>query len=744
MTDTTGPSTAAPVAHAMVRDASASADEAVTATAPELTRWRFGAGEVVLLVSADGPVRLVAVDTAPGGDHPVEPTHAVPLVELSLGPDGRIGSSPGAQHRRYSASSRLRPVGVERTADGGVDTLVVRQRDESTGLTVSTRLEHRSGAAAFRTDTTVVNGGPRPVTLHHLSTFALAGFTSVDGTAPTMADDPRRLLLTTARNAWFAEFRWRTTSLEEAGIVDIGPLDPSGNDSSLGVHAVRGTGSWSTGDFLPVGAVTDTATNRCWTWQVEHNGAWQWQAVDRRGRLCVLIGGPSDEDHQWRQVLAPGEGFTTVPAAVAVSDSGLDGALAQMTRHRRLTRRPNSDVVDLPVIFNDYMNCLMGDPTTQKLLPLVAAAQEAGAEYFVIDAGWYSDDAGWWDSVGEWTPSTTRFPNGLGEVTDAIRAAGMVPGLWLEPEVVGVRSPVVGRLPREALFCRDGVPLVENGRHQLDFRHPAVIRHLDETVERLISDFGVGYFKFDYNIDVGVGTDLDGMAPGAGLLGHNRAYSAWLDRLFARHPDLVVENCSSGGMRVDHAQLSRMNLQSTSDQTDPLLYVPISASAPASLTPEQSAVWAYPQPEWSRDVNDLTVVNALLGRVHLSGRLDILDEAGRARIADGIRVYKQIRHRIPGATGVWPLGLPGWYDPWCAVGLRDDDGVLLQVWRRGGTDTLVLPFPEFTGREVRVEVLYPPQPNGSATWSAADASLSVGLPDAPSARLYRLTVPRQH
>jgi alpha-galactosidase len=85
----------------------------------------------------------------------------------------------------------------------------------------------------------------------------------------------------------------------------------------------------------------------------------------------------------------------------------------------------------------------MGDPITEKLPPLVDAAADVGAEYFRVDAGWYDEDGGWWDGVGEWVPSKRRFPGGFGEVVDRIRARGMAPGLWLEPEVVGVRSEVV-------------------------------------------------------------------------------------------------------------------------------------------------------------------------------------------------------------------------------------------------------------------------------------------------------------
>jgi alpha-galactosidase len=128
----------------------------------------------------------------------------------------------------------------------------------------------------------------------------------------------------------------------------------------------------------------------------------------------------------------------------------------------------------------------------------------------------------------------------------------------------------------------------------------------------------------------------------------------------------------------------------------------------------------------------------MLGRVHLSGRLDILDEARLALITEGIEVYKQVRHRIPEATGVWPLGLPGWYDTWCAVGLSDEEGILVQVWRRGGDDSIALPFPALKGRDIDVDTLYPSGRPAPTVWSSESGILDLTLPAAPSARLLRL------
>ena len=76
--------------------------------------------------------------------------------------------------------------------------------------------------------------------------------------------------------------------------------------------------------------------------------------------------GPTDAEHHWRLVLEPGESFETVPAAVALSGDGLEGAVARLTLYRRAADAPHPDHERLAVIFNDYMNTLMGEPTTDR------------------------------------------------------------------------------------------------------------------------------------------------------------------------------------------------------------------------------------------------------------------------------------------------------------------------------------------------------------------------------------------
>lgn len=131
-------------------------------------------------------------------------------------------------------------------------------------------------------------------------------------------------------------------------------------------------------------------------------------------------------------------------------------AFGMSTQYRRRLRRKHADNDELPIIFNDYMNCLMGDLTEDKIKSLLPAVAACGAEYFVIDAGWYADDNGCWDDVGLWEPSKVRFPSGFRSLLDTIRSHGMIPGLWLEPEVIGVRSVVANQLPPDAFFQERG------------------------------------------------------------------------------------------------------------------------------------------------------------------------------------------------------------------------------------------------------------------------------------------------
>jgi len=673
------------------------------------TRDRVRIGRFELRWSDASPAALQAEGSLLDRD-------GIALVEIFTAVEQRARTSQAAV--RSALGARLRVVAVE-DADPAVPsgrTVVVVQRDPVTGLEVRTTLTARSApgdvtasaapsGSALRVQHELRHSGSGDIVL------TTVGSASV-GFGRTGLDDLEVLL---ADSEWLAENRWRTQ-----------PLRALLPDLSLPIHAQDGRGhatltshgSWSTGEHLPVGVVHDPVRRAAFAWQIESGAGWHMDLSQDLDGATLGLFGPTDLEHQFAHRLAPGDAFTTVPVALAVSDRGPDGALAALTAHRRGLRSDRAGA--LPIVYNDFMNTLMGQPSSEALRPLIASAADAGAEVFCIDAGWFADPelGDWWSTVGEWREAASRFDAaGLVGVTDEIRARGLRVGLWLEPEVVGVDSPLAGRLPEEAFFRRFGRRVQEHGRYHLDLRHPAARAHLDETVDLLVRDYAVSYLKLDYNINPGAGTEQDALAAGDGLLGHVRALREWLIGIQYRHPGLLLENCSSGAMRADYALLDVAHLQSTSDQQDFLRYPPIAASAPASILPEQCANWAYPAVEMSEAETAFALVTGLSGRLYLSGFLDRLRPEQRALVGEAVALHKELRDGLRDAVPFWPLGLPGWDDPAICLGYRLPGGdELLFLWDRSpGAAEILLP-----GASGAVRIF----PGGAADWTLEEADPS--------------------
>lgn len=657
----------------------------------------------------------------------------LPLVDfLSVG-RGHTPASDRLVHASAFPGLRLIEA-VAGESDGGAR-LEVRCRTTS-GLEpveLALHLEVLGGSAVIRSSVRITNLGAAPLVLRALPSWAsYLGAGSV----------ARGWWLAHARSDWLAENRWVTEPLD-AGVLP-------GIASELTGHNPRGSvtfssdGTWSTGRHLPAAFVGSKEEGICWGFQIEHNGAWRWEIGEDHADLFLALSGPTDSDHQFVHVLEPGGQFTSVPVAVTLAGTLTDAA-DLLTDYRRIARRERADNASLPVIFNDYMNTLNGDPSTEKLLPLIDAAAEVGAEIFCIDAGWYDDGGDWWDSVGSWQPSSTRFPGGLTEVTDRIRSRGMAVGLWLEPEVIGVKSAAAATLPDEAFQSRAGARIVEHERYLLDLRHPAARAHLDEVVDRLVTEFDTRYFKFDYNVTPGAGTDTDAASPGAALLEHNRAHLEWLDGVLDRHPDVVIENCASGGMRSDFAMLSRLQLQSTSDQQEPRLYPPIAASAPLGMLPEQAASWAYPQPEMTLEQSAFALTTGLLGRYFVSGFLNRMDDDRRALVGEAITAAKGLTGHIRTSHARYPLGFPGWDDPCIALGLLAGDRLVVSVWDRQGSSEIHLHLPDLhDAATISTEAVFPVSlPDWPTRWDPATQTLTVRNPGAePGARTFGIDLPK--
>ena len=686
--------------------------------------WHAGPVSMAFAYGDDQPVTMRELEI---NGVRVRFPHSTPIAEVMTTDAGHMIACNKLTHTVIGRE--LRYSRHQESTIGVRSELKIVLEDEERDLEVTVRYSVDERAPMVQTDVTVTNMGLDPVLLD-----AVTSWSSTFGVAADAADDTKSGLehwdLLEGRFDWLAEGRWNRRPVREilpAIGQELTNVDPRQS------HQVVSTGTWSTGTNVPLAILESKEMNLAWLFQIEHNGAWRWDVQDNTADGCMALSGPTNENHAWCKELHLGESFTTVPASFTIAHD-FDGVVANVTDYRREVRSPHHDNAKPSVVFNDYMNTIYGDPTTEKELPLIEAAGKAGIEIFVIDCGWYDDTGDWWPSVGEWMPSKTRFPGkkGIVEVIDAIKDAGMIPGIWIEPEVIGVKSPMAERLPDSAFFQRHGKRVVEQERYLLDLRDSAARRHLDSVIDRLVGQYGIGYFKFDYNVSPGAGTDYDADAPGAGLLGHNRAYSDWIDGLRERYPDVILENCSSGGMREDFAQTSRFQVQSTSDQQDFRLYPAIAAASPMMVLPEQAASWAYPQSDMGAEETAFNINTTFLGRFFLSGYLNRMDERQLAWVQEGVDAYKShVQPVIGKSKPFWPMGLPGWTDKVLALGLDAGDRALVTVWSRdseGGE--LRLRLNRWHGRAGKASTVYPVEgyTQWPASWDAASGELVVTVP----------------
>ena len=614
----------------------------------------------------------------------------------------------GAKHVGSSAGQSLKYRSHKYYANGFGNKLEIELADER--LKVVAHYQFYNGPAAVRSWVRIRNVGAEPLGIEYISSLSYAGLEN---------DSPDIFI---PHNSWTRELAWKKYTLSELGFERT-------DGFSLKRIAVSNTGTWSSKEHIPMGALSDS--DMALMWQIESNGSWQWELSDNEGSgLYLKLGGPSEQENGWYKQLAPGKSFESVKVCVAVGRD-LDCALAQMTRYRRAIFEDNEKNRALPVIFNDFMKCLLADPTEKKCFEAIDKAAEAGAECYCMDAGWYADGH-WWDSVGEWQPSEIRFPNGIKKVFDRVRERGMIAGIWLEIEVMGINSPALKLFDDSCFFMRHGKRVIDHSRYQLDFRSKTVRDYATSVIDRVVGEYGVGYIKFDYNIEIGSGTEVGADSFGDGLLEHNRAYLGWIDSIKSKYPELIIENCSSGGMRMDYAMLSKHHVQSTSDQEDYRHTAIIASNSATSVLPEQAAVWACPLAESDEKQLCFTMANSMLTRVHLAGEVMKLNTAQMGEVKRAIECYKSLRGKISGFLPFYPLGFNSYGAEWACVGYRTQSESYIAVWRMDGEKASVtLPI----GNAAKVEKIYPLQSKGGLTLS--EKGVTVTLPDKYSALIFK-------
>jgi alpha-galactosidase len=181
---------------------------------------------------------------------------------------------------------------------------------------------------------------------------------------------------------------------------------------------------------------------------------------------------------------------------------------------------------------------------------------------FWIDAGWYGDGefnygadtfgTEWVKRGGDWWPNRGAYPEGMRPIGEAARAAGMDFTLWVDAE----RAHDGTRAPREHPGWFLG-PRNEN--YLLDLGVPAAREYITGVVSGLVRDGQVTCYRQDFNVDPApywISNDVPDRVGMTEIRHIEGLYRFW-DDLLARHPGLMIDNCASGGRRIDLETISR-------------------------------------------------------------------------------------------------------------------------------------------------------------------------------------------
>ena len=265
------------------------------------------------------------------------------------------------------------------------------------------------------------------------------------------------------------------------------------------------------------------------------------------------------------RVLEPDETLVTPSVHMGLFRDNVDTIVQATHEHVRQTVMPvqlTGRQVEIEANHRGYLCNRENVPDIIKDIDVVAAA---GAEMYVIDAGWYGHEPNqWWNNVGDWFDGPwMENGGGLKAVADYAHKKGMKFGLWIEVEAVGGNSELLKNHP-EWLFRRNGQPIAD-GR-ALDLTNPAVVEFAENTIARMIEEYHLDMYRIDHNHCLMPSGNREYQGFSEDLIWrYYDNFNAMFARLRTRFPQVVFQNCAGGGGRLDWATMANFHNAELSD-----------------------------------------------------------------------------------------------------------------------------------------------------------------------------------
>ncbi|MCR4603229.1 MAG: alpha-galactosidase [Prevotella sp.] len=283
------------------------------------------------------------------------------------------------------------------------------------------------------------------------------------------------------------------------------------------------------------------------------------------------------DPNQSEYVLEPKETFDTPHLAIAFSEEGQSGVSRIFHDWARKEGMLHRGMQTGDILLNSWEGIYL-DITEEKIIKMMDDIASFGGELFVMDDGWFGDkyprkrdDS----SLGDWVVDRQKLPNGIKALTDAARQRKIKFGIWIEPEMTNTTSELYEQHPdwvlqrpgRELRLGRGGTQLI------LDMCNPKVQDFVFSVVDNLMTAYPeISYIKWDANAPIqNYGSVYLPKSKQNNInIDYHRGLIKTLKRVREKYPNLVIQDCASGGGRANYGLLPYFDEFWVSDNTDAL------------------------------------------------------------------------------------------------------------------------------------------------------------------------------
>ena len=255
--------------------------------------------------------------------------------------------------------------------------------------------------------------------------------------------------------------------------------------------------------------------------------------------------------------LLPGESIT-LPSIYLIRYAGGELMRGNNILRRFLRERIAPQYDGKPIVPPASAGYWGGMPEPQHLERIARIVEKKiPFDVYWIDAGWFGVEkpgepedvmTDWGVNAGNWNFHPKRWPNGLGKVSEAVQKTSMKLLLWVEPE----RAIYGTRLPAEHPDCylgekKPGATLL------LNLGNPEARDWAIQFVSGMIEKERLDVYRQDFNLEplpywrANDAPDRQGITEIKHIEG---LYHFW-GELRRRFPKLIIDNCASGGRRID-------------------------------------------------------------------------------------------------------------------------------------------------------------------------------------------------